>query len=133
MRFVFASMLLAATTAAQEGAAPAPAADQHLDLRVLYAGKPDDARTAAWREFLQPRTNGFAVIDVEQLTEQSMGDADVLILDCPDPIVRNAEGKAERISVPRPKSLTAAFDRPTVVIGGMAMITDRLDLKLDWL
>ena len=94
---------------------------------------PDDARTAAWREFLAPRTAGFSAIDVEQLTEQSMKDADVLILDCPDPIVRNAAGNPERINVPRPKALTAAFDRPTVVIGGMAMVTDRLDLKLDWL
>lgn len=132
MRFAF-SLLCTAALVAQEGAAPPAAPDQHLDLRVLYAGKPDDARAAAWRAFLEPRTNAFAVIDVEQLTEQSMGDADVLILDCPDPIVRNAEGKPERISVPRPKSLTVAFDRPTVVVGGMAMITDELSLKLDWL
>ncbi|MFO1078231.1 MAG: hypothetical protein U1E73_10975 [Planctomycetota bacterium] len=105
----------------------------HLALKVLYAGVPDHARTAGWREFLQPKVDRFTVIDVTQLTREAAGDADVVILDCPDPIVRDAAGKPTRIAVPRPQAVDADFGLPTIVVGGMAMITDGLHLKSNWL
>lgn len=104
-----------------------------VDLKVLYAGVPDHARTEQWREFLSKHTAGVEVIDVKQLADGAGADADVVILDCPDPIVKNAEGRPERIAVPRPGGLTLAFGRPTIVVGGMAMITDGLHLKSNWL
>ena len=100
-----------------------------LDLKVLYAGVPDHPRTEQWREFLTTHTAGVTVVDVKQLADGAGADADVVILDCPDPIVKNAEGRPERIAVPRPSGLTLAFGRPTIVVGGMAMITDDLHLK----
>ncbi|HEX5051671.1 MAG TPA: hypothetical protein VFZ65_07870 [Planctomycetota bacterium] len=125
MRLLLAPLLLAPVLAAQT----AP----KLELKVLYAGVPDDPRTEQWREFLAPRTKGFTVLDVEQLGDDTVTDADIVILDCPDPIVRNAAGNPERIKVPRPRNLTAAFGHPTIVVGGMALITDHLELKSNWL
>jgi hypothetical protein len=125
MRGLLAPLLVTAVLAAQEA--------QRLDLKVLYAGVPKHARTEQWREFLAPRTKSFTAVHVEQLTEDNVGDADLVILDCPDPILRKADGQAERIAVPEPKHLTAAFGRPTIVVGGMTMVTDRLDLKSNWL
>jgi hypothetical protein len=107
--------------------------DQKLDLKVLYAGVPDHARTEAWRAFLAPRTLAFTVVDAAQFTEADAASADVVVLDCPDPIRKDDQGRPTRIDVPRPKQLTAAFDRPTIVIASMAIVTDRLDLKANWL
>jgi hypothetical protein len=104
-----------------------------VDLKVLYAGVPGHARTEQWREFLAKHTAGVTVTDVKQLADGAGADADVVILDCPDPIVKNAEGRPERIAVPKPAGLTTAFARPTIVVGSMAMITDGLHLKSNWL
>ena len=104
-----------------------------LELKVLYAGVPDHPRTEQWREFLGKHTAGVTVIDVKQLGDDTQVDADVVILDCPDPIRKNAEGRPERIDVPRPSGLTLGFARPTIVVGGMVMITDHLHLKSNWL
>lgn len=125
MRTLLPLLLFVTVLAAQE----AP----RLELDVLYAGKPDHARTAQWREFLEPRVKSFTVVDVEKLTKDNVGDADVVVLDCPDPIVRNADGRAESIRVPRPAGFGVDFGHPTIVVGGMAMITDDLELKSNWL
>src|SRR5262245_18993599 len=87
----------------------ATAQAQKLDLKVLYAGVPDHARTAQWREFLAQHTARVTVADVKELADGDGKDADVVIVDCPDPIVRKADGNPERIDVPAPKGLTAAF------------------------
>ncbi len=110
-------------------------ADRHakLDLDVLYVGAPEHPRTTAWRDFLAPRTAGFRVVDAESFAEADAAGADVVVLDCPDPIVRDENGRPTRIAVPQPKQLTASFATPTVVVGGMALVTDRLQLKPDWL
>jgi len=104
-----------------------------LDLKVLFAGVPGHARTAAWRDFLTKHTAGVTIVDVKQLQDGDGADADVVVLDCPDPIVRNADNQPGGIEVPRPKGLTLAFGRPTVVVGGMAMVTDDLHIKSNWL
>lgn len=114
-------------------AAVLPAQIQKLDLKVLYAGVPDHPRTEQWRTFLAAHTTSVALADVKTLADGDGRDADVVILDCPDPIVRKADGNPERIAVPSPKGLTAAFDRPTIVVGGMTLHTDHLQLKSNWL
>lgn len=125
MRIVLPPLLLLPVLAAQE--------TPHLDLKVLYAGVPGHARTQQWREFLAKHTQGVAVVDVTQLGDDVVSDADVVILDCPDPLVRNAEGQVQSIKVPRAKALTTRFSRPTIVVGGMVMLTDGLHLKSNWL
>lgn len=111
----------------------APVQAQSLDLKVLYAGVAGHARTAQWREFLGQHGAKVTVAEVKTLADGDGQDADVIILDCPDPIVRKADGQVERIAVPTPNGLTAAFGRPTIVVGGMVMHTDRLHLKSNWL
>ena len=56
----------------------------------------------------------------------------MVILDCPDPIRRGEDGKATRIAVPK-LQLDVAFDRPAIVVAGLALRTDRMDLKSNWL
>ena len=124
MRVLVVPLLAAAVLAQQE---------HKLELRVLYAGVPDHPRTGQWREFLAAHTAGVTVTDVKQLADGDGADADVVILDCPDPIVRNASGKPERIDVPRPRGVTLAFGRPAIVVGGMTMLTHKLHLKSNWL
>ena len=118
-------LLFAPALCAQE--APAP----KLDVKVLYAGVPGE-RTDEWRAFLTPRAASVETVDVEQFSEADANGFDLVILDCPDPLVRK-DGKVQRIRVPKPKQLSASFDRPTIVVGGMALITDRLELKSNWL
>jgi len=110
-----------------------PAQAAKLDLKVLYAGVADHPRTEQWRAFLAAHVAHVALTDVKAIADGSGTDADVVILDCPDPIVRKADGNPERIAVPSPKGLTAAFDRPTIVIAGMTLHTDHLQLKSNWL
>ncbi len=124
MRILVPALLFTGLAAAQ-----AP----RLDLKVLYAGVKDHPRTAQWREFLGGHGATVTFAEVEKLADGDGKDADVVILDCPDPIVRSATGNVERIAVPVPKGVTVAFDRPVVVIAGMAIHTDRLHLKSDWL
>jgi hypothetical protein len=114
-------------------AAVLPAQIQKLDLKVLYAGVVDHPRTEQWRTFLAAHTTSVAVVDVKAIADGDGKDVDVVILDCPDPIVRKADGQPERIDVPAPKGVTVSFDRPTVVVGGMTMHTDHLQLKSNWL
>lgn len=112
--------------------AQSPESEQ-LDLRVLYAGVPDAPRAAAWRTFLEPRTTGFEAIAAGELSVAASEDFDVVVLDCPDPIMRDENGRPTRIKVPETPGLTATFGRPVIVVGGMALRTDRLDLKSNWL
>lgn len=125
MRRFVAPLLFASVLAAQEAA--------KLDLKVLYAGVPDHPRTAQWRAFLEQHTQQVTVVDAKQLADGDGATADVVILDCPDPIVRKADGTPERIAVPKVEKLTVAFGRPVIVVGGMAMVTDHLQLKSNWL
>jgi hypothetical protein len=117
--------LLAATVFAQQ--------QPTLDLKVLYAGTPGHVRTEQWRAFLAEHTAGVTITDVKTLADGDGADADVVILDCPDPLVRDDQGQVQRIAVPVPAGLTRAFGRPAIVVGAMAMLTDRLHLKSNWL
>lgn len=114
-------------------AAVLPAQIQKLELKVLYAGVVDHPRTEQWRTFLAAHTTSVAVVDVKAIADGDGKDVDVVILDCPDPIVRKADGQPERIDVPPPKGVTVSFDCPTVVVAGMTMHTDHLQLKSNWL
>jgi hypothetical protein len=127
MRTKIPMLLLATALPAQADAV------EKLDLKVLYAGVKDHPRTEQWRAFLTGHTRSVAIADVTTLADGDGKDADVVILDCPDPLVRNAAGSVDRISVPRPKGVTVAFDRPTIVVGGMTLHTDHLQLKSNWL
>ena len=82
---------------------------------------------------LSEKLAALTVVDAKQLADGDGADADVVILDCPDPIVRKADGNPERIAVPKVEKLTVAVGRPVIVVGGMAMVTDRLQLKSNWL
>lgn len=107
--------------------------NEKLDLKVLFAGVAGHARTEQWQQFLARHTRDVRVLDVQAFTEADAEGADVVILDCPDPILRDGNGRPTRVAVPMPKQLTAGFARPTIVVGGMAMVTDRLQLKSNWL
>jgi hypothetical protein len=132
MRNLFPAPLLVCAIAAQHPATPQEPR-QHLDLAVLYAGVKDHARAAEWQEFLAPRTRKFEVVASEDLSRERAHGFDVIIVDCPDPLVKNAQGQVDRIDVPKAPGITLDFGRPTIFVGGMAMIADRLKLKLGWL
>lgn len=110
-----------------------PDAAQKLDLKLLYAGVPGHPRTEDWRAFLQLRAKAFKVIATEQVTVETAKGFDVVIVDCPDPTVRDAAGKVERLNVPKAPGMGADFGRPVVFVGAMAMVPQRLDLMPGWL
>jgi hypothetical protein len=129
MRHLATSFLVLGLVPAQ---APTPAANQKLDLKVLYAGVPGP-RTDEWRAFLEPRTAGFQAIATEQVTAEAAKGFDVVVVDCPDPVVKNDKGEVQRLAVPKAPGIGADFGRPVVFGGAMAMVPNQLELLLGWL
>ena len=122
-----ASFVLCAT------AAVAQVPEPRLDLEVLYAGVAGSPRAEDWRQFLASHVGAVEVIDTKDLTRQKAAAFHVVVLDCPDPIVRDAGGKPLRIATPAAPGVGVDFGKPIVVVGGMAMVPDHLHLKLGWL
>ena len=130
MRHLATSFLILGLVPAQ--APPTPTGNQKLDLKVLYAGVPGP-RTDEWRAFLEPRTAGCQAIATEQVTADAAKGFDVVIVDCPDPTVKNDKGEVQQLAVPKAPGIGLDFGRPVVFVGAMAMVPHRLDLMLGWL
>lgn len=106
-----------------------PAPEHKLELKVLYAGVPDHARTAEWREFLGAAVEKVGIADVAKLDEEDAEDFDVVIVDAPPPFDASGAFKPGKIA-----KLPADWSRPTVALGYAAgMVFRERNIKLDWL
>ncbi len=102
-----------------------PAFDEPIPLKVLYAGKPNRARTADFRAFLEAHFAKVGVGDYLALSAAGTKGYDVVILDWPDLPPRDDKG------FQRP-ALERDYDRPTILIGGGTLAVGRhLELKVD--
>ena len=128
MRSPLVVLLCAGALPAQVSPDPLP----KMDVKVLYAGVPGP-RTEAWRAFLAPRTAGFEAIATEQVTVDAAKGFDVVVVDCPDPTVRDDKGDVTGLKVPKAPGIDKDFARPVVFVGAMVMIPHRLEWKLGWL
>src|SRR6185436_2532729 len=93
MRVLSIALLFAVCLPGQTASRP-----ERVDLKVLYAGVPGP-RTEEWRAFLEARTAACTTITTEQVTRAAADGFDVVVVDCPDPIVRNDQGGVERLNV----------------------------------
>jgi hypothetical protein len=108
-------------------AIPALAQDK-LDLRVLYAGTPDSARTADFMGFLREHFTTVGTTSYTNFRAEEADPYDVVIFDCE---IRPQPG---RIGLePRPK-LPDTFNRASVMIGGPGtLLAESFKSKIDWL
>jgi hypothetical protein len=110
------------------GAAAADPAGK-IGLRVLYAGRPGDARTAEFVAFLGQH---FAKVG-----EVSYSDFEPKMADGYDVVVFDAASKRmtpNSLGLPKRPNLPPDYDRASVLIGGAGvMAVMPLQPKLDWL
>jgi hypothetical protein len=97
-------------------------------IRVLYAGVPEDPRTAEFVAFLEKH---FVLVGTTSYSAFTPKDADGY-----DVVVFDAEPKpsTNAIGLPPSPHLPLDFDRASVLVGGAGVLaTMPLKLKLDWL
>jgi hypothetical protein len=110
------------------GAAAAADPAGKINLRVLYAGRPGDARTTEFVAFL-----GQHFVKVGEASysafEPTMADGyDVVLFDAA------RERKANSLGLPPKPKLPPDYNRASVLIGGAGvMAVMPLQSKLDWL
>ncbi len=127
-----AVLSLALFALATPGTAQDPAAaPEKQDLRVLYAGDPDDERTADFGRFLSAHFAKVGVTSYKTVMPANMVDYDVVIFDW-GKIFDREKNVLRR---PRRKSeLPRNYARPTVLIGAPGIrIAEGLGARLDWL
>jgi len=123
----FALAALALPTAAQVAADAAPAVQ---DLRVLYAGDPDDARTEDFEQFLAKHFKAVGTTSYSTFTPAAMSGYDVVIFDWGKIFDR----EQSRLHSPKRPELPDDFSRPMVLIGAPGIrIAESLGARLDWL
>ncbi|AGA28364.1 protein-disulfide reductase DsbD domain-containing protein [Singulisphaera acidiphila] len=99
--------------------------DEPINLRVLYAGDPKNARTADFRSFLEKHFTKVGLADYLSLGQAETKGYDVVILDWPGLPPRDQAGF-------RHPALDRNYDRPTILIGGGSLGVGRSQqLKLD--
>jgi hypothetical protein len=108
------------------GAEPPPPAGK-INLRVLYAGVPGDARTAEFMAFLGKYFTKVGQAPFSQFEPKMADGYDVVIFDAEPKPTPNSIGMPPRPNLPRD------YDRATVLIGGAVMVTLPLQTKIDWL
>lgn len=131
--------VLATTLAALMMASQAVAADEkNIDVKVLYAGKPGDARTKAYVAFLQQHFVRVGETDYEKFKPDEAKGFDVVIFDWPSIYPRDKDGKIvpkfSHLNSPKSPKLPEDFDRPAVLVGAVGgYLGGQLKLKIDWL
>ena len=109
-----------------------------IQLKVLYAGKPGDARTKDYVAFLQQHFVRVGETDYEKFKPEEAKDFDVVIFDWPSIYPRDKDGKISPkftgLNSPHPPKLLENFDRPAILIGAAgSSATNQLRLKINWL
>jgi len=137
----FALLLTAAIGPAPINTFAAPTlddGDDRLNLRVLYAGKPDHARARDFIQFLDAHFVNPMATSYETITAEEAKDYDVIIFDWPSILPRDENGDVLRdnfrLQSPKQPSLPEDWDRPSIVIGGPGQnIAGMFRSKIDWL
>ena len=129
---------LAASLAALVLLDPTASAAEKVQLKVLYAGKPNDARTKDFVSFLQEQFVRVGEVDYEKFKPDQAKDFDVVIFDWPSIYPRDKDGKIApkltSLNSPKPPKLPEDFDRPAILIGAAgSSATSQLRLKINWL
>jgi len=128
-----AIVALALTGMAAQEKPPAP---EKIQLRVLYAGKPESPREKEFVALLGGHFAEVGTIHLGSACSAKAKDWDVVVLDWISIYPRDEQGKTipnKGISMP-PVKLDAAFSRATVMIGAAAgTVGGSLKLKTDWL
>jgi hypothetical protein len=111
------------------------AADQRMNVRVLYCGDPGSKREADYRSFLARHFSRVTVRDLREFKEADANGQDVVIVDWS--IERDKKGDIDRRGYRTPR-LSMKFDRPTILIAwaGGAVSNwqpNSLKLKIDFL
>ena len=109
--------------------APLPASGpEPVDLKVLYAGRADSARSERFADFLAGHFREVGRTDYSSYTPADADGYDVVVLDCEVIPDGRTIGMAPSPRLPRD------YDRATVVVAGTVLAVERsLDSKLDWL
>lgn len=134
MRFGKLTSALAALMLASQ----AVAADERIDVKVLYAGKPGDARTKDYVAFLRQHFVRIGETDYEKFQPAEAKDFDVVIFDWPSIYPRDKDGKIAPkftgLKQPKPPKLTEDFHRATMLIGAAGgFVTMPLRTRINWL
>jgi hypothetical protein len=113
-------------------------AAEKIEVKVLYAGKPNDARTKDFVSFLQQHFVRVGEADYEKFKPDEAKDFDVVIFDWPSIYPRDKDGKIApkfiSLNSPKPPKLSEDFNRPAILIGAAgASATSQLRLKINWL
>lgn len=129
MKTIIALMIFASLVWAQSPAS-APN-EEHLPLRVLYAGNAGTAYTAAWRRFLDRHVDLVRVMSASDVTAKDLDGIDVLLIDGE---VIEGEGNDTRIKSERFRlTLDDLQGRPVLLMGGQGgLFADELSLKTSW-
>jgi hypothetical protein len=131
------SVLSAALTALML-ASQAVCAAEKIDVKVLYAGKPGDARTKDFVAFLQRHFVRVSETDYEKFNPDEAKGFDVVIFDWPSIYPRDKDGKIApkltSLNQPKPPKLTEDFDRAAILIGAAGgFVTMPLRTRINWL
>ena len=129
---------LAASLAALVLLDPTASAAEKIQLKVLYAGKPNDTRTKDFVSFLQQHFVRVGEVDYEKFKADEAKDFDVVLFDWPSIYPRDKDGKIDpklnSLNSPKPPKLPEDFDRPAILIGAAgSSATSQLRLKINWL
>jgi hypothetical protein len=121
-------MLLAALAAVWCAGAAVADPDGKINLRVLYAGRPGDARTAEFVAFLGQHFTKVGEASYSDFEPKMADGYDVVLFDAAREPVPN------RIGLPPKPKLPPDYDRASVLIGGAGvMAVEPFKPKLDWL
>jgi hypothetical protein len=117
---------------------PTASATEKVQLKVLYTGKPNDARTKDFVSFLQQHFVRVGEADYEKFKADEAKDFDVVLFDWPSIYPRDKDGKIApkltSLNSPKPPKLSEDFDRPAILIGAAgSSATRQLRLKINWL
>jgi hypothetical protein len=119
-------------------AADADVVEKRIELKVLYAGKPDSERMKDFASFLEKHFAKVSTSNYEAFTPEDANGFDAVILDWPSIYHRDANGKVvwdnKSILVqPKPPQLDKSYARPTVLIGSVAgTIGNQQQLAINW-
>jgi len=126
MRIRFLLVALGAVWCAGVQAADPPA---KINLRVLYAGRPGDARTAEFVAFLGQHFTKVGEVSYSDFEPKTADGYDVVIFDA-----ASKRTTPNSLGLPKRPKLPPDYDRASVLIGGAGvMAVMPLQPKLDWL
>ena len=118
--------VLTAQAGVQDADAPPKA---KLQVRVLYAGDADHARTAQWRTFLGRYFEKVGTVAMSSLSRENAKDFDVVIIDSPSPYQPN-----RGFEMPKPARLPEDWARPTILMGAAGgSVIRSFRIKIGWL